>query len=48
MSSGLYRKTEEPQRVDSAQANAEWKADSGLANLAHGADGKVIHHILYS
>ncbi|PVH85159.1 hypothetical protein DL98DRAFT_583753 [Cadophora sp. DSE1049] len=38
MSSGLNRKTEEPQRVDDARADAEWKADPGLGNLAHGAD----------
>ena len=44
MSSGLYRKTEEPQRVDSTQADAEWKADSGIGSMAHGTDGKVICH----
>ena len=41
MSNELYRKTEEPQRVDSSRADAEWKADSGIGNLVHGADGQV-------
>ena len=41
MSNGLDRRTEEPQRVDSTRADAEWKADSGLGNLVHGADGQV-------
>ena len=41
MSSGSYRGTEEPQRVDSTRADAEWKADPGLGNLTNGADGKV-------
>ena len=41
MSSGSYRKTEEPQRVDSSRADVEWKADPGVESLVHGADGKV-------
>ncbi len=28
--SNMFRKTQDPQRVDSPQADAEWKADSGL------------------
>jgi hypothetical protein len=40
-SSGSNRTTEEPQRVDSDRADAEWKADSGLGNLVHDADGGV-------
>ncbi|EPE26336.1 hypothetical protein GLAREA_02248 [Glarea lozoyensis ATCC 20868] len=38
-SSGSYRTTEEPQKVDSARADAEWKANPGLKDLVHGADG---------
>ena len=41
MSAGLDRKTEEPQRVDSAQADTEWKADAGLGDLVHDTDGQV-------
>jgi hypothetical protein len=41
MSSEAYRTTEEPQREDSSRADAEWKADPGLGNLVHGADGQV-------
>lgn len=41
MSNVSDRRTEEPQRVDSTRADAEWKADSGLGNLVHGADGQV-------
>lgn len=41
MSNELNRRTEEPQRVDSSRADAEWKADSGLGNLVHGANGQV-------
>ena len=37
----MDRRTEEPQRTDSARADAEWKADPGLDNLVHGADGQV-------
>jgi hypothetical protein len=45
----MDRSTEEPQRVDSSRADAEWKADSGLGNLVHGNDTAVrppdiIHH----
>jgi hypothetical protein len=45
----MDRTTEEPQRVDSSRADAEWKADSGLGNLVHGSDSAVrppdiIHH----
>ncbi|KAM3065330.1 hypothetical protein ACMFMG_004286 [Clarireedia jacksonii] len=36
----MNRRTEDPQRVDSSRADAEWKADSGLGNLVHGGDGK--------
>ncbi|KAL3426380.1 hypothetical protein PVAG01_03171 [Phlyctema vagabunda] len=39
MSTGSHRSTEEPQRVDSARADAEWKADPGLGNLVHDAEG---------
>jgi hypothetical protein len=41
MSDELYRRTEDPQKVDSSRADAEWKADSGLGNLVHGTDGQV-------
>jgi hypothetical protein len=41
MSNGMDRRTEEPQSVDSTRADTEWKADSGLGNLVHGADGQV-------
>lgn len=41
MSDGSYRSAEEPQRVDSTRADKEWKADSGLGNVVHGADAKV-------
>jgi len=41
MSKELYRKTEEPQKVDSSRADAEWKADPGIGNIVHGADGQV-------
>merc|ERR1712058_140831 len=34
------RRTEEPQRTDDPRADAEWKADSALGNLAHGADSQ--------
>ncbi|KAG4422524.1 hypothetical protein IFR04_004293 [Cadophora malorum] len=40
MSDGMYRRTEEPQRTDDPRADAEWKADSALGNLAHGADSQ--------
>jgi len=40
MSDETYRKTEEPQRVDSSEADAEWKSKSGFGNLVHGADSK--------
>jgi hypothetical protein len=33
--------TQEPQRVDSSRADAEWKADPGLGDIIHGADGAV-------
>ncbi|PQE06816.1 hypothetical protein CJF30_00008686 [Rutstroemia sp. NJR-2017a BBW] len=39
MSTDLNRRTEDPQRVDSSRADAEWKADPGLGNLVHDADG---------
>jgi len=35
----MERRTEEPQRTDSSRADAEWKADPGLDNIAHGASG---------
>jgi len=38
MSSGIYRKTEEPQRVDDPRADSEWKVDPGLEKLVHGTD----------
>jgi hypothetical protein len=41
MSTELNRRTEDPQRVDSTRADAEWKADPGLGNLVHDADGPV-------
>ena len=37
----MNRRTEEPQRTDDPRADAEWKADSALGNLAHGADSQV-------
>jgi len=39
--STMSHTTQEPQRVDSSRADAEWKADSGLGNIAHGADSAV-------
>lgn len=36
-----YRTTEEPQRVDSSNADVEWKASAGLGNIIHGSDGKA-------
>jgi hypothetical protein len=41
MPTELNRRTEDPQRVDSGRADAEWKADPGLDNLVHDADGPV-------
>ena len=41
MSDQNYRATQNPQKVDSARADAEWKADSGLDILTHGVEGKV-------
>ncbi|XMA13626.1 hypothetical protein WAI453_006417 [Rhynchosporium graminicola] len=38
MSSGLNRRTEEPQRVNDARADAEWKNNPGLGDLLHGKD----------
>lgn len=37
----LSRKTQDPQRVDSSRADAEWKIDPGLANLTHGTEGMI-------
>ncbi|KAL2071512.1 hypothetical protein VTL71DRAFT_12747 [Oculimacula yallundae] len=42
MSSGLNRRTEEPQRADDARADAEWKSNPGLGDLLHGNDQQVI------
>jgi hypothetical protein len=39
----MDRKTSDPQTVDSDRANAEWKAGSGLQDITHGADGKVVN-----
>lgn len=37
----MSRTTEEPQRVDTSRAAAEWKADPGLDNIIHGNNEPV-------
>ena len=37
----MFRKTQDPQKVDSPIANAEWKADPGLRDIVHGVEAKV-------
>ena len=37
----MYRKTEDPQTVDSPRADSEWKADPAIGELSHGRDGPV-------
>lgn len=37
----MSRTAEEPQRVDTSRAAAEWKADPGLGNIIHGNNEPV-------
>lgn len=37
----MFRKTEDPQRVDDPRADAEWKANPGLREIVHGVEGTV-------
>jgi hypothetical protein len=37
----MSRTAEEPQWVDSSQADAEWSVNYGLDNVIHGTDSKV-------
>jgi hypothetical protein len=41
-----FMATEEPQRVDSSRADAEWKADPGLGNIIHDKDSKASAHFI--
>jgi hypothetical protein len=37
----MFRKTQDPPKVDSPTADAEWKADPGLGIIVHGVEGTV-------
>jgi hypothetical protein len=37
----MFSKTQDLEKVDSAWADAEWKADPGLGDIVHGVEGTV-------